>query len=120
MGSTISNIKESTANQKTTHQTLMQLRCGVYSGMYPSCWVKMFLGMMCIGTANMACANSCILFSLTISSEATYYLVEMIQHHLQHFPTLYPYAKIRPKQHFLIYYPRCMHLLGPIFRFWEM
>ena len=61
-----------------------------------------------------------IVFAPAMSEGATYYLQELILDHLKTFCELFPDKRIKPKQHFLIHYPRCIRLVGPLIRFWCM
>lgn len=66
------------------------------------------------------CEIMAIVFAPAITSEATYYLQHLIADHLELFKELFPEARVRPKQHFLTHYPRCIRLVGPLVRFWTM
>ncbi|KAL2101379.1 hypothetical protein ACEWY4_003140 [Coilia grayii] len=61
-----------------------------------------------------------IVFAPAITSEVTYYLQYLIADHLELFKELFPEAKVRPKQHYLTHYPRCIRLVGPLVKFWTM
>lgn len=59
-----------------------------------------------------------IIFS-KITASLTYYLQELISEHLKLFNIILP-ENIIPKQHFLLHYPRIMHLMGPVIHMWTM
>ena len=61
-----------------------------------------------------------VLFAQAITREATYMLEYMISDHLQLFKQLFPNEKINPKQHYLLHYPRCIRMVGPLVKFWAM
>jgi len=61
-----------------------------------------------------------IVFASAITEGSTYYLQSLITNHLQMFVQLFPNHRLRPKQHFLTHYPRCIRLVGPLIRFWCM
>ena len=61
-----------------------------------------------------------IIFAPAITREATYMLQYLIKDHLESFKHLYPDERIKPKQHYLVHYPRCIRLVGPLVRFWAM
>src|SRR5277367_6564447 len=62
----------------------------------------------------------CVVFACAITEGATYYLQSLISDHMQMFVELFPNNRLRPKHHFLIHYPRCIRLVGPLIRFWCM
>ncbi|KAG1670659.1 hypothetical protein GQR58_016758 [Nymphon striatum] len=61
-----------------------------------------------------------IIFAPAINREATYYLQQLITDHLELFVEVFPEERVKPKQHFLVHYPRCIRLVGPLIRFWCM
>ena len=61
-----------------------------------------------------------MIFAPAINREATYYLQQIIKDHLELFVDVFPGVKVRPKQHYLTHYPRCIRLVGPLIRFWCM
>ena len=44
----------------------------------------------------------------------------IIKYHLELFSELFPNERVKPKQHYLIHYPRCIRMVGPLVRFWAM
>ena len=61
-----------------------------------------------------------MLFAEALTREATYMLEYMISDHLQLFKHLFPNETIKPKQHYLLHYPRCIRMVGPLVKFWAM
>ena len=61
-----------------------------------------------------------MVFASAISKGSTYYLQSAIADHLHMFTELFPTQRLRPKQHYLIHYARCIRQVGPLIRFWCM
>ena len=61
-----------------------------------------------------------MLFAPAITRDATFMLEILINDHLELFKQLYPEEKIKPKQHYLVHYPRCIRKVGPLVKFWVM
>ena len=60
------------------------------------------------------------IFAPVITIEATYYLQFLIADHLELFTQLFPDETLKPKQHYLTHYPRCIRMVGPLVRLWAM
>lgn len=61
-----------------------------------------------------------LVFAPCIPEGSLHFLERVIEEHLELFVELYPDKNVKPKQHYLLHYPRCIRLIGPLVRFWCM
>lgn len=60
------------------------------------------------------------IFAPAIHKDTTHYLQSIIEDHLELFCQLFPEERVKPKQHYLLHYPRCIRKVGPLLKFWCM
>ena len=59
-------------------------------------------------------------FAPAITVGATYYSQHVIADHLELFRQLFLEETLKPKQHYLLHYPRCITRVAPLVRLWCM
>ena len=62
----------------------------------------------------------CICFAHQVTYSSVIYLKQLIKEHLTSFKTIYPNARILPKQHYLVHLPTQILMFGPLIRSWCM
>ncbi len=60
------------------------------------------------------------MFCPVITEGMTYYLKHLIVEHHSLFKELYPHKNLIPKHHYMLHYPRCIRMIGPLVHVWSM
>ena len=60
------------------------------------------------------------IFSPEITTQATFFLKQLIKDHHDYFLQMCPNRNLKPKHHFMTHCPQQMRLLGPLINYWTM